>query len=820
MRTSRLTAAIIAAFCSLALLAPTTGAAAEEGPTRSATERLADKRYVAAGDRAYIIGAADGGFPAMGWHIRGEMGGVWAHPIKLLDGYWFAVDGEWLPEAVEFTAGAGYVRMDYPEVSGLEVSRTEFAPDDAAAALVGLTFRNRDQRARPFRLEMDVRSDLLPSYPWGWSEPVDAAAFNNPDEVAYDRRSGTVTFTEPERPWTALVRTSERPVQGRTGDDFWGPLSAQEQEDHSEFGDGAGARLRWQVNLPGGQETTIWIAVSGSHTDEAEAQQALDLALADPEGLLDGKIEGRLELLNRTRVELPDGQLQEAFDWGKLNLADLRITTTDLAVRDVDEGSAYPEPVATIDEATGIGAGFPDYPWYFGTDGAYTAYPLLVSGQWDTLMDHLRLLRDVSRAINGDTGKIVHEVVTDGSVYFGSNEHPGQHQETPQFAAAVDLVWRWSGDRDFAEEMYDIVVDGMRTMTTTLDSDGDGWPEGHGMVERPGMGEEKLDVSAYTWRALLALARMADDLGDAETAEWARSSAQTMAADFDDAWWMDEEQLYADSLCNRPEEDPEEGWINYCTEGDNAQLQQRHWINAVPAEVEIAPEERAQALLDTLEGPDFTGDTGLFHTGRGGGPDGEGELRVWTLPSSVMAVGEANYGRLGDDQALFYSHTIADELDLEMPGALPEIAPSPEYDPFDDFRDRAMFMQAWSSYGTQWPVIHHFLGVRPDVPGGTLEVIPHVPDTWPGLSVEALQVGTGAVAASARVEGDNYTTTVDETAGLALVIGHVVPDDVVVTSVTLNGQPADYDSVATPRGQVIRVHATGDGPHTLVVQVE
>src|SRR5215210_4723857 len=66
---------------------------------------LSAKRYVAAGDRAYVIGAEDGAFPPMGWHIRGEMGGVWAHPIKLLDGYWFALDGAWLPVAAEYTTG-------------------------------------------------------------------------------------------------------------------------------------------------------------------------------------------------------------------------------------------------------------------------------------------------------------------------------------------------------------------------------------------------------------------------------------------------------------------------------------------------------------------------------------------------------------------------------------------------------------------------------------------------------------------------------------------------------------------------------------------
>lgn len=811
------TAFVALAACSvLTLGAPVAASEPPAGPVRTSTENLAAKRYVAAGDRAYVIGAADSGFPAMGWHIRGEMGGVWTHPVKLLDGYWFAVNGEWLPEAERFTTGAGYVRFDYPHVSGLEVSRIEFAPDDAPVTLVGLTFANPDRRDRPFRLEMDVRSDLLPAYPWSWTEPS-AAEFNNPDAAAYDRRTGIVTFTEPERPWTAMVDASERPVQGRTGDDFWGPLSADERAAHSEEGDGAGARLRWQVNLRGGEERTIWIAAAGSHTDSGEARTALSQALADPETLLAEKVAGRTELFDRTRVELPDAQLQAAFDWGKLNLADLRITATDMAVRDVDEGRAYPDPVRHLAEATGIGAGFPDYPWYFGTDGAYTAYPLLVSGQWDTLKDHLRLLRDVSRALNGESGKIVHELVTDGSVYFGNLEHPGQFQETPQFAAAVALVWRWTGDRAFLEEMYDLVVDGMRSMTTLFDEDGDGWPEGDGMVERPGMGDEKLDVTAYTWRALHALAGMADDLGDADTAAWARDQADAMTEAFDAAWWMDEERLYADSRCNSPEPDPQPDWINYCQERDQL-VQQRHWINAVPAEVALPPDERAHALLDTLEGPDFTGDTGLFHTGRGGGPDGEGELRVWTLPSSVMAVGEANYGRLGDDQALFYMHSVADQLDLEMPGALPEIAPSPDYDPFVDFRDRAMFMQAWSSYGTQWPVIHHFLGIRPDVPAGVLEVIPQVPDSWPGLSVADLAVGDGTVTAATTVDAGTYTTTVGDAAGLSLLIGHVLPADAEIQSVTLNGEQVQHTVISTARGQEVRVETGGSGEHVLVIE--
>ena len=85
--------------------------------TRSAELDLALKRYAAAGMRAYVVGSMDGNFPPMGWHIPGEMGGVWAHPIKLLDGYWFALNGTWLPAAQRFTSGPGYVEMQIPSNS-------------------------------------------------------------------------------------------------------------------------------------------------------------------------------------------------------------------------------------------------------------------------------------------------------------------------------------------------------------------------------------------------------------------------------------------------------------------------------------------------------------------------------------------------------------------------------------------------------------------------------------------------------------------------------------------------------------------------------
>jgi glycogen debranching enzyme len=83
----------------------------------------------------------------------------------------------------------------------------------------------------------------------------------------------------------------------------------------------------------------------------------------------------------------------------------------------------------------------------------------------------------------------------------------------------------------------------------------------------------------------------------------------------------------------------------------------------------------------------------------------QGSQQASALNTSVMAVAEANYDRMSE--SLRYVTLIASELDTERPGALPELFDSPDYKYFQDFKSRAMVMQAWSSYGVEWPVIYH-----------------------------------------------------------------------------------------------------------------
>ena len=837
-----------------------------EAPTLSVTDRLSDRRYVVTGDRAYVVGTESGRFPAMGWHVPGEMGGVWSPPLKLLDGIWFGVDGEWLGEASAFTTGYGHARMELPDRGGLSVSRTDFVPDGRRAALFGLTFEAGDAD-ESFTLTVDAHSELMSAYPWGWTTPAQET-YNLEDTVRFDgerlvfRECGTPPGEHTEKhDWASAVGAAVSPASHEVGEAFWGPqepvdVCPPDEEgtesrspprcDESKTGEGKGGRLAYEVEVPANSSRTVWIGVSGSENGPEGAVEELTDVLDDPAAALEDKVEDRLELAERTQVSVPsEPTIERSIDWSKQNLADSVQEARHLEIRYTNEGEEYPAPLGTVDRIRFYGAGFPDYPWLFGVDGEYTTFPALAAGQFDVPKSHMRALKNVSRIVNEGTGKVIHEVITNGAVYYGANSDPGNADETAKFPMAVGEIWRWTGDDEFRDEMYEFMVDGMKYLTQELTEDDDLWPTGQGNVERPGMGEEKLDVTVYTIRGLYALADMARAKDDDETADWATGRAAEMLGEFEAAWWIPEIPQHAGSL-----DEPDDG------ENDNHRIYQRHWIGVTPTSAEYVDEDGAvvpgvtsrdhgDPALDLRETTCYSGvgdddsehrrNEGLYHTGAPGCDEGKwqyakdsAEKSIFTLNSAIMAVGEGNYGRLGPDQQRRYVRANA-KLQLpdpdEQPGMMPEIAPSPNYGRSINlpFTERAMVLQAWGTYGTLWPVVRHYLGIRPDMGRNRLAVVPQVPDDLPRVAGENVRLGAdGDVAVSAAVPGTAglYRTRVAPDAGLdALAVGHVVPRDDEVAEVRLDGEAVEeYETRATNRGLEVTVDAAPGEAHTLVVR--
>ena len=247
------------------------------------------------------------------------------------------------------------------------------------------------------------------------------------------------------------------------------------------------------------------------------------------------------------------------------------------------------------------------------------------------------------------------------------------------------------------------------------------------------MGPEKLDNTVYFIRGLYDLADMARSKHDGATYAWATNLARKLQQRFDSTWWYQAAQQYADSL-----NDP-----------GNVQSFQKHWIGQTPMEAELhvngqtvpglAPFDHGNTALAGRENDCFSGtppfNPGLFHTGCGGGANGQGEKVIFGLTTSIQSIGEGNYGRLGPGQQQRYTHALAETMFSEpatggtpdeQPGAMPEIFPSPDQGANIDrcWTCRSMFMQAWGNYGTAWAVVHQWLGVRPDLGNGARRVRP------------------------------------------------------------------------------------------------
>jgi hypothetical protein len=341
------------------------------------------------------------------------------------------------------------------------------------------------------------------------------------------------------------------------------------------------------------------------------------------------------------------------------------------------------------------------------------------------------------------------------------------------------------------------------------------------------MGQEKLDVAVYTIRGLLDLADMASAKGDRATAAWAEAQARTREQKFEQAWWYGgDANSYADSLS-----DP-----------GNVKLFQRYWIGATPMEAElpapggpVASIAHGTTALTQRERDCFTGEFGFFHTGTGPTTDAAGnkgpscdsvvsavpsERDIFSLGNAVMAVAEGNYGRLAQ-QRQYTGANARSQLDpsvWEMPGAMPEILPSPDFGTNlgMDFLSRSSVMQAWGAYGVLWPVIHQQLGVAPDLGNGTLSVVPQVPAGQTEIAGSDIQVGAGHLDVRATHKGNVLSVTVDAAVRSRLSVGVVLPDAAKVASVRLDGRPASARRVHTARGDELIVNTHSAGRHSLV----
>lgn len=643
-----------------------------------------DLLYFLSGKKMYEVGAQSGEYPPLGWrrpgflvgkpitivgaaerpeqaaHLLNEMGGIWAHPIKVLDGFYFSVteNGEtWqLRDSQEFVYHLAYADFIF-ERQDIRVVRTDFVVEDAPAMFSLVHIVNQRNSSARLKLNLDATIDIIPSWFSGLPNGEDTVIYDHGKAVAYDNLK--------HEQWAVVFGANLRPEK-------------------EQFGEEEGKKtvtFTYGLNLGPGEEAVIpFLFVAETVHGYSEAIRRFDILIDQSERLLEEKIRYYKEkVFSGVRFECSDPWYNMAFYDAKANLVMLMTDVLEPVVKHY------------------LYAGIPEYVQFFGTDTVYSVPGLMAVNYWDVAGEALRGLAHFGRIL---CGRIPHEITTNGHVF-----HPGNTQETPQFTIAAWNYIRWTGDRAFLEEVYPVCAQGVLDYVPAhWDYDLDYYPDGSGVVERSGMGSEKLDCICYFTRALYCLADMAGALGGQDE----RTRYQQLATGLKDAinadWWNEEEGMYADSL-----------------DEDHGHQHDGHWIVAVPMETELVePWERAHRALERIR-LEWVNEYGMVHTR-------EKELFVWTLPTGVLAMGTFAYG--DPDFAVRLLRNITQTIETGTLGAYKELIP-----------EGLSFMQLWSPAMYLQGLIEGLFGLRPWAVEDFIAISPRIPSDWQHAKVEGLRVG-------------------------------------------------------------------------------
>lgn len=715
----------------------------ESSSSISGKEDYLGSPYVAAGNRTYLVGHQDGTFPPLGWHIKGEMGGIWDHPIKLMDGFdadlIIGMDTIRLNKASQFInyPFANKHVFEFPQ-KNIIVERFQFVPDDHQGIAIQFSIASK-QNSTPAILQFVGHTDLRPTWLGERTNMVDGK-----DSSVFE--SNKWIIKDGSNPWFNIFGSNQHP----TGH---GSLTNNDQEN------GVSNSLTYSLSLDEQAPTVLNFIIAGSYVSKDQVLETYRSITENSSKLLEEKKLRYEQLAQHSKLTIPDKDLQQAFEWLKYNC--------DWLVRTVPE------------IGTGIGAGIPDYPWWFGVDSEYALKGYMAIGQEKIVEKTIHLLDSVSMSINGN-GRILHEMSTNGAVF---NE--GNINETPQFASLIWEIYSWNGDQEFLKAYFPTVQKGLQWLLEENDANQNLFPDGFGMMEIHGLNSEMIDVAAYTQKAFEDAAKMANALNKSNLAKEYEELASLLKQKINTEFWSEEFGSYADFIgtdeqalhliedalvradtLNKP-------WAVEELKATRDQILRNpsskprpfvlhhNWVVNTPMEMGIADPEKALIALENAK--KYTNPFGMFVTGidrdASAGMD-EGSFKgskvfsytgaVMTLPTGVQAVSENNYGR--PDQALYYLKRMTRTFSYALPGSMYEVSP-----------DYGMVTQAWNIYAFAVPIVKQFFGIHPKAYDKVVEIEPQMPTEWNNASLENVKIAENEVSIWYEKKDSNLKIRVTQT---------------------------------------------------------
>jgi glycogen debranching enzyme len=465
-----------------------------------------------------------------------------------------------------------------------------------------------------------------------------------------------------------------------------------------------------------GADTKV-IVLAASVQGRAEAEAAYQHLTERYGQLLRQSADYYRDYLSKTvSVELPDEELQRAYDWSRVSMIQGLVTNPYLG--------------------TGLVAGYrtsgesqrPGFAWFFGRDSMWTSLALDASGDFATTRKALEFIGKYQR----EDGKIPHEIAQGANFVNWFKDYPYAYASadaTPLYIITMNDYIVASGDTALAKLKWDSIWKAYQFLRSTYDMQGlpQNFGFGHGWIEGGPLLPVKTELyqsslGAEALRALNNLAMLAGKETESKEFRGAFERQQTLV---NKAFWLPDKKRFAFAL-----------------DKDNQPLDEASVLSTVPMWFGLLDEEKAAEMITQLSDSNHQADWGMriisgSATRYSGGGYHYGS--VWPLFTGWASVGEYRYHQEHPAYANLRANAL---LALDgSPGHVTEVLSGDYYQGLSTSSPH----QIWSAAMVVAPVLRGMLGLSTDAQSTTLTLAPHLPADWPGFAVHAVHVGDATI---------------------------------------------------------------------------
>ena len=451
-----------------------------------------------------------------------------------------------------------------------------------------------------------------------------------------------------------------------------------------------------------GGQTTQFIFIAGSSKGPDEALREYEHLLKDKDQLQASARNYYSNYLSKTvSLQLPDAQMQAAYDWSRVSLIQGLVNNSAL-------GRGLIAGYRTAGDSSR-----PGFSWFFGRDSLWTDFAFNSMGDFATARAALEFISRFQRA----DGKIEHEVPQTATLvpWFTDFKYAyAAADSTPLYILAMNDYIDATGDLAFLNQHWDNLWRAYSFLHSTYNAKG--LPKnlgiGHGWIEGGPLFpvESELYQSGLGAASLQALAHLAQLAGKPDIETRLKNEFAAEKQSINDLFWSAEKSTLVFAVNEKAER------MEFATVLSAAAM----WFDVFdPAKI--------NATIDHLAGADHAADWGtrifsnrnpLFD------PTGYHFGSIWPLFTGWAS--ESEYR--GHRPLPAYANLRANsQLALNgSAGHVTEVLSGTYYEPLPESSPH----QIWSSAMVVLPLLRGLLGITSSTTAATLTVAPHLPADW------------------------------------------------------------------------------------------